>query len=111
MERMKKPLLILVILIAVLQIADVLTTQHILTAGGVELNPWMVPVADHPFLIWIPKAVLVVLAALTAYTGASLGQARLVAGGLLIIAGWYLVVALNNALVISGHGGILYVLG
>lgn len=107
---MKKPLLTLIILITTLQVADVLTTGHILAAGGTELNPCMSPIINRPILVWASKGVLVLCATLTAHIGASIGQSRLVASGLFAIVWWYSIVILNNTLAIIGYGGIHHVI-
>jgi len=99
---------LLILAIAALQVADVLTTQHILATGGVELNPAMVLFVGDPALFWIVKGVLLVGIGICAHGARTVPRARRpVLTGLLAIGAWYVVVITNNALVLAGHGGLV----
>jgi len=71
----------------------------ILSLGGHERNPVMVPVAGNLFLHFLPKGLVLFIAGTTARWA----EGRIPESGLmmlLVIIGWYSVVILNNTSVL-----------
>jgi hypothetical protein len=94
----RHPTVVLVAVLAVLNLADLVTTRMVLDRGGAESNPVMRPFVDG---MWGAVAIKVACLALIAVLATRcLGSVK-VRRGLMLVDGWYLfVVAWNLAVLV-----------
>jgi hypothetical protein len=81
---------------------DVLTTSAILSNGGFEMNPVMVPVVTMPLLHILLKWCVVAFIAGTA----AVSEHMVPRSGMMmlcVIIGWYLIVVGNNTLILVNY--------
>jgi hypothetical protein len=88
---------VLVVLLGLLNLADVLTTKAVLDRGGVEGNPLMRPLVEGMWGAALVKLVLLVLIGLLVHR---CPRSTRLLQGLTVVVGWYaLVVAWNFAVI------------
>ncbi len=90
----------LVVAILLLNIADVLTTQHALALGGAELNPLSGWLISNGMLAHTKISV----AAFIGVAAAAAPTARRFSTPLTMVAGFYLVVVAGNSIQLLLHG-------
>jgi hypothetical protein len=82
-------------ILAGLFVLDILTTEVILSGGGVEYNPFMAGIVRNPLLHIVVKLMLLVLVGLAAkYSEDTLKGSGTIL--VIVIIGWYLVCVSNN---------------
>lgn len=88
----------LFVALVVLNIADVITTALVLSAGGVETNPFIKPIVDDMAMVSLLKAgVLAIVAALLVRCRDS----RIAEFALTLTTGWYVAVVGWNIAVLA----------
>ena len=84
--------------LAVLNVADVITTAMVLDRGGSESNPFVKPLVDDIWQVGLLKiAVLVIIAALLTRCR----ESRIAEFALAATTGWYLAVVMWNLAVLT----------
>jgi hypothetical protein len=88
-----------IILIYVLFVLDIVTTDMILSLGGFEVNHVMVPVVDNVFFHLLIKGfVLIFIVSVAQWSELKLKGSGLIM--MLVITGWYSFVVMNNTSVL-----------
>lgn len=88
-----------ILLIYVLFGLDIATTDMILSLGGFEANPVMVPMVDNMSLHLLLKGIILILIAATAqWSEQKIKRSGLIM--LVVIIGWYSFVVMNNTSVL-----------
>lgn len=82
-------------ILAVLFVLDVLTTEIILSDGGVEYNPFMAGIVQNPLIHILIKLLLLILVVIAAqYSEDTLKGSSMTL--FIIVIGWYLICIGNN---------------
>ena len=88
----------LFVALAVLNLLDVVTTELVLRAGGVETNPLIKPIVENVFAVAGLKAVALTVVGLLL---ARCRPSRAIDLGLVVTTGWYLAVVIWNTTVLA----------
>lgn len=97
--------LIALLIIGILQGADLVTTHYALSMGSQEGNPFMAAIVTDPLLMLNAKVFLVLVAATTGLHALKHKAHRIGIAGLAVVIGFYCLVIGNNALAIAENLG------